>query len=483
MRTKTTIFAIPTNRLRDVAETVEIYDRHFWSNGHSVKIMIFDDSTVGNHEKYYAKLEQTKTVNDLYYIGPREKEAFIRFLNRKLRDRKLESLVRNLFRPSYGGNRNFTLMYTLGTTLISADDDIRPHALIEDSPESLQADEISRGKLMKRDDTRIIHKSFDLLTSFHDVLGRRVGDLPANYEKGELLVDTAMDLETNVSKSFAGDNALLLKRGSLHNQAVVKIAQTFRTGTNDIDALDFVHMYLRNESQHQLNLHEFEDLYVLVNFRPVVTNKNWRMDCGVAGYDNRLGLPPFFPTRLRFEDYIFRLWIQKPGIVAAHVDAVQTHVKNDYMRNPLAMDVFNEEICTLLKKKIQASVTGVGDLSIRFTYNGEVSLNDTKEILEKITSVHQQVLESARKTKNAKRRQALTLFAENLARCFYGFEPDFFQQNVTRIVDDVISVIHASLELWPTLVEICYFHKDKKDLPQLRVKNKKLKGHNGRTIA
>jgi len=483
MRTKTTIFAIPTNRLRDVAETVEIYDRHFWSNGHSVKIMIFDDSTVGNHEKYYAKLEQTKTVNDLYYIGPREKEAFIRFLNRKLRDRKLESLVRNLFRPSYGGNRNFTLMYTLGTTLISADDDIRPHALIEDSPESLQADEISRGKLMKRDDTRIIHKSFDLLTSFHDVLGRRVGDLPANYEKGELLVDTAMDLETNVSKSFAGDNALLLKRGSLHNQAVVKIAQTFRTGTNDIDALDFVHMYLRNESQHQLNLHEFEDLYVLVNFRPVVTNKNWRMDCGVAGYDNRLGLPPFFPTRLRFEDYIFRLWIQKPGIVATHVDAVQTHVKNDYMRNPLAMDVFNEEICTLLKKKIQASVTGVGDLSIRFTYNGEVSLNDTKEILEKITSVHQQVLESARKTKNAKRRQALALFAENLARCFYGFEPDFFQQNVTRIVDDVISVIHASLELWPTLVEICYFHKDKKDLPQLRVKNKKLKGHNGRTIA
>ena len=445
--------------------------------------MIFDDSTVGNHEKYYAKLEQTKTVNDLYYIGPREKEAFIRFLNRKLRDRKLESLVRNLFRPSYGGNRNFTLMYTLGTTLISADDDMRPHALIEDSPESLQADEISRGKLMKRDDTRIIHKSFDLLTSFHDVLGRRVGDLPANYEKGELLVDTAMDLETNVSKSFAGDNALLLKRGSLHNQAVVKIAQTFRTGTNDIDALDFVHMYLRNESQHQLNLHEFEDLYVLVNFRPVVTNKNWRMDCGVAGYDNRLGLPPFFPTRLRFEDYIFRLWIQKPGIVAAHVDVVQTHVKNDYMRNPLAMDVFNEEICTLLKKKIQASVTGVGDLSIRFTYNGEVSLNDTKEILEKITSVHQQVLESARKTKNAKRRQALTLFAENLARCFYGFEPDFFQQNVTRIVDDVISVIHASLELWPTLVEICYFHKDKKDLPQLRVKNKKLKGHNGRTIA
>jgi hypothetical protein len=305
---------------------------------------------------------------------------------------------------------------------------MRPHALIEDSPESLQRDEISRGKLMKGDDTRIINKSFDLLTSFYDVLGRRVGDLPANYEKGELLVDTAMDLETNVSKGFAGDNALLLKRGSLPNQAVVKIAQTFRTGTNDVDALDFVQMYLRNESQHQLNLHEFER--------------------------------------------------------SLRVDAVQTHVKNNYMRNPLAMDVFNEEICTLLKKKIRASLTGVDDLSIRFTYNGEVSLNDTKEILEKITGVHEQILESARRTKDAKRRQALTLFAENLARAAStGLSQIFFQQNITRIVDDVIRVIHASLELWPTLVEICYFHKDKKDLPQLRVKNKKLKGHNGRTIS
>ena len=483
MRNKTTVFAIPTNRLRDVAETVEIYDKHFWSNGHSVKMMIFDDSTLANHEKYYAKLEQTKTVNDLYYVGPHEKEAFIAFLNRKLRDRKLESLVRNLFRPSYGGNRNFTLIYTLGTTLISADDDMRPHALIEDSPESLQIDEISRGKLIKRDDARIISKSFDLLTSFHDVLGRKVSDLPANYEKGEFVIDSVMDLETNVSKDFAGDNALLLKRGSLSGQAVVKIAQTFRTGTNDIDALDFVHMYLRNESQHYANLHDFDDLYVLVNFRPVVTNKNWRMDCGVAGYDNRLGLPPFFPTRLRFEDFIFRLWIQKPGIVAAHVDAVQTHIKNNYMRNPLAMDVFNEEICTLLKKKIRASVTGLDDLSIRFGYSGEVTLNDTKQILEKITGVHRQILGSAGKSKNPERREALTLFAENLTRSFYGFEPDFFQQNVTRIVDDVISVIQASLELWPTLVEICYFYKDKKDFPQLRVKNKKLKSHNGRVTA
>lgn len=479
MKEAPTIFTIPTYRLRDVAETIEKYDEHFWSNGHTVKMMVFDDSSLANHEKYYALLEQTKTVNDIYYVGPREKEEFLSFLNRRLRDKKLDSLVRNLFRPSYGGNRNFTLMYSLGAFLVSADDDMRPHALIESSPESLNADEISRGKLMKADSGGFVQKSFDLLKSFHDVLGRKVGEMPGNFEKGALVIDTAMDLETNVSNDFAGDNSLILKRGPVSQSARVKMAQTFRTGTNDIDALDFVQMYLRDESQHQANLHDFNDLYVLVNFRPVVTDKNWRMDCGVAGYDNRLGLPPFFPTRLRFEDYIYRLWIQQPGLAAAHVDAVQTHIKNNYMRNPLAMDVFNEELCTLLKKKIKSSVTKLEDLTIRFSYNGEVTLKDTQEILDKITGVHRRVLEAAGSSQNARRRESLNLFAENLARSFYGFEPDFFQQNVSRIVDDVVSVIQASLELWPTLVEICYLHKDKQAFPQRRVKNKKLKNRNG----
>jgi hypothetical protein len=176
------------------------------------------------------------------------------------------------------------------------------------------------------------------------------------------------------------------------------------------------------------------------------------------------------------------VWIQRPGIVSAHVDAAQTHIKNNYMRNPLAMDVFNEEICILLKKRIKASVRTLDDLSISFDYNSEVTLEDTEEILEKITAVHSRVLASASATHDSERRQALTLFAENLARSFYGFEPDFFQQNVTRIVDDVVSVIHASLELWPTLVEICYFHKDKRDFPQLQVKNKKLKTRNGAAL-
>ena len=100
MKDAAVIFTIPTYRLRDVAETIEKYDEHFWSNGHSVKIMVFDDSSLANHEKYYALLEQTKTVNDLYYVGPREKEQFIGFLNRRLRDKKLEEIRDATARPN-----------------------------------------------------------------------------------------------------------------------------------------------------------------------------------------------------------------------------------------------------------------------------------------------------------------------------------------------------------------------------------------------
>ena len=67
-------FVIPTYRLRDVSETVELYDDNFHRNGHAAPIIVFDDSSLANHEKYFAKLEQTRTENDLYYVGPREKE-------------------------------------------------------------------------------------------------------------------------------------------------------------------------------------------------------------------------------------------------------------------------------------------------------------------------------------------------------------------------------------------------------------------------
>jgi hypothetical protein len=370
-------FTIPTYRLREVGETVERYDEHFWRNGHALRMIVFDDSSPANQAKYYPLLEQTHTHNSLNYVGPQEKEEFLGYLNKRLHDKCLEGLIKNLFRPSYGGNRNYTLMYTLGGLMVSSDDDMRPFTLIEDSPESLGEDEICRGKLVKAGQNGHTRKSFDILASFLDVLGKPAAQVPDNYERGEFLVDTAMDLETNTTKGVARENSLLLQRGPLPDNASVKIAQTFRSGTNDIDVLDFVDLFLADEQQ--TNLDDLNDVYVLVNFRPVITKKNWRMDCGVAAYDNTFGLPPFFPTRLRFEDYIYRLWVQQSGVAAAHVDAAQHHTRSNYMRNPPAGEIFNEELTNLLKRKINSSVSRLDELSIAFDYDGEVTAQDAEE--------------------------------------------------------------------------------------------------------
>ncbi len=103
-------FVIPTYRLRDVGETVKQYDEHFWRNGHTPTLIVCDDSSPAAQEKYYPLLEQTSTHNELLYVGPRQKEQFLGYLSRRLRDKRLDGLVKNLFRPSYGGNRNYTLM-------------------------------------------------------------------------------------------------------------------------------------------------------------------------------------------------------------------------------------------------------------------------------------------------------------------------------------------------------------------------------------
>jgi hypothetical protein len=463
-------FVIPTYRLRDVGETVEHYDEHFWRNGHSPTLIVCDDSSPSAQENYYPLLEQTTTHNELYYVGPREKEQFIGYLSRRLRDKRLDGLVKNLFRPSYGGNRNYTLMYTLGGLMVSSDDDMRPYALMEHSLESLGEGEVSRGRLHRTGEGGYTRKSFDIIGTFLDVLGKRTDGVPDNYEKGEVLVDSSMDLETNTSKGLARENSVLLQRGPVPPDAVIKIAQTFRSGTNDIDALDFADLFLEDEDQ--VDPDALNEMYVLVNFRPAVTNVNWRMDCGVAGYDNSFGLPPFFPTRLRFEDYIYRLWIQQDGVAAAHVDAAQNHTRSNYMRNPVAAEIFNEEVSNLLKGKIKASVTRVDELGIAFDYEGEVTADDARAILDKVAAMHTKALDVAQRATGPERKEALRLFAANLQKAFYSFEPDFFQQNLLRIVDDVVTAIKGSIELWPTLVEICYFEKDRRGLPRTRVNNR-----------
>jgi hypothetical protein len=45
------------------------------------------------------------------------------------------------------------------------------------------------------------------------VASKPVAEIPENYDRGELLIDSAMDLETNATKGLVLGNSLTLQRG------------------------------------------------------------------------------------------------------------------------------------------------------------------------------------------------------------------------------------------------------------------------------
>ncbi len=63
-------FVVPTHRLRHVSETIHEYDEHFWRNGYSPQMIVFDDSTPANVEKYFIKasIELWPTLVEICYF-------------------------------------------------------------------------------------------------------------------------------------------------------------------------------------------------------------------------------------------------------------------------------------------------------------------------------------------------------------------------------------------------------------------------------
>ena len=58
-------------------------------------MIVFDDSTPTNVEKYFSHLEKLKTRSELFYVGPKQKEEFLAYINSRLRNKRLETLVKN----------------------------------------------------------------------------------------------------------------------------------------------------------------------------------------------------------------------------------------------------------------------------------------------------------------------------------------------------------------------------------------------------
>jgi hypothetical protein len=335
--------------------------------------------------------------------------------------------------------------------MVSSDDDMRPYGYI-DSKQRLGDKDICRGHLVKKE--QFSHASsvdFDFFGKFLEVLGKSERDVPKNYLRGEYVIDSAMDLSTNASNGLEESNVLSVVQGAVDSDQRVAMALSYRTGTADIDAIDFIEMIIRDDSYNDFD--ELRDFYVIDELRPAITNKNYRMDCGVAGYDNTYGIPPFIPSFLRFEDYLYRLWIQQDGIVGAHIDAIQHHLKNNYMRFNHGFEVYNEEITNLIKRNLNTNSWKASQNNVEFDYDGYVSWEDSQEIFDKIKNLSSEISKNINTEKNEKRKSQFVKINIGLAEYFNGFDGEVFYHNLSKVVRQEVLGLKATTKSWPIIVE------------------------------
>jgi hypothetical protein len=467
---------LPTYRLKDVAQTAEEYSKNLETHGHDIPIIVFDDSSHDIQKQHFYCLQNSKAKN-LRYVGPEQKAAFIELLLAKIGTER-EATVRKLLRPSYGGNRNNTALYTLGQKFISADDDMRPHGLFYHEPAMMSHREVLRGQYVHKvnDRDKVVQREFDLAGALLAVLGKKVSEIDqSNFLIGFTLVDSLTDLYTNKTVGALVPNTVTLVDGPIHPDAKIMTAQTFRTGSADVDAVDYANDFLQDP--HNAFVNDMALRYVIQGFQPCITNNNWRLDCGISSYDNRDGLPPFFPTRLRFEDYMFRLWLQQDRVAAAHVNAVQTHYKNPYMRESLAHDIWNEEMANYLKIKLKERMRDITGTGIVFEGKVTVAQEETKDILAKgrefykralIRAAH--VIDTQEKNEHLTPEQNSNLmigFARDLYNEFSGFSTDEFHLRMQRTIDDEVTLIQDTVKVWPELLQATSEIKKEGKLPFL----------------
>lgn len=469
---------IPTYRLKDVAETVLEYHANLDKYGHDLPVIVFDDSTIETHLRDFSTFT-SRVPPQILYVGPREKAGFLALLVEKL-GAEHEPALRRMLRPSYGGNRNHTLLYTLGEMFISADDDMRPHGLFHRQRELLNGKEVLKGLYIDKTDPEqvIVQEEFDLVTVYLSVLGKSIRTVNGSCELvGSTLIDSMMDLYTNQTKGPLQPNTITLVEGEVNPQARIVTAQTYRSGSADVDAIDYANDFLINPYHAFVN--DMSLRYVIQAFKPCVTSTNWRLDCGISGYDNSKGLPPFFPTQLRFEDYVFRLWLQDAGVAAAHVNGVQAHYRNPYMRESLPHDLWNEAMANFLKPRLKEQIVQINPTTLVFNGEIHVSGDESRKIVEEGRCYYVKALQRAatvvrqRETSDPlspeQKSNYLIGFARDVYDEYEGFDVAAFQRKMQRTIDDEMKAIVSTMTVWPDVLEAASELKQSENIPLRKI--------------
>lgn len=453
-----TVLAIPTYRATDIAQTVSLYGQNFKRHGHDVPIMVFDDSNRSNARISEGSLriasQRLGSQQQVWYVGPYEKARFKQGLKDRLGPEH-DSTVDKIFKPSYGGNRNFVLVYTLGDHFISVDDDIRPMGLFTSSGNTQTTDNsqlISRGRfLFEREVTGIPLIDQDVITGYQKFLGTKVRDHLGRVTMGSDVKDPNVD-DLGFTQGSLDEGLMIALPGKVPHDAIIKIAQTHITGDADIDSADLVHLFMETGVREVLSGH-LPKKYVAEVCREAITASNNRLNGEILGYDNSDGALYFLPTALRCEDFIWRVHLEhQPKVACAYTKHAQYHERALSVRASVASDWFNELKAQQVKRRIRESVKEVGPYTMTFHTPKPISLETARDIETQIREKRDQARDIS--TSNGHSAHYLR-FAGELDAILQDeiVSPRQFATRLTSIVNSEFNWFNRTAALWPQILE------------------------------
>ena len=369
------ILGIPTIRKHTHA-TVREYVANFTRHGHGeTAILVADDgpaSGSGPLTTGLAAVARDYPDTPISYLGEREKARYLEGLERAVPGASA------LLGPGYGGNRNWLLLASLGRFLMSVDDDIHPYGLFQPGPQ-VPGTILEGAYLDPQAMGRVSRVEVDLVGAYRSMLGRPAWEVVRDWAGqgrplvvGSHLRDANTDLTLNVSLRPLQPATIELVEGSAPSGRI-GIVQSFLSGDPDLDSKDLIWGFLAWGDGRVLH-GKLPLRFVIRHCQPCLLDHDFRLTAAVLGLDNREGSIPFIPTRLRFEDYLLRLYSKWEGCHVGYCAAAQTHGRSMVNRNNIVADFVIEGLATIMKKLINSGLRSSS--ACRFDFEPRPALAD-----------------------------------------------------------------------------------------------------------
>ena len=450
--------AIPTYRSRDIAKTVSVYAQNFAHFGHQVPIVVFDDSSTQDARVSEGSLRvvaKSFPGQRIFYVGPHEKRGAMDKLERRFSD--ANGVVSRLFRPSYGGNRNWVLAYTMGSQFVSVDDDMRPYGLFVNG-ESAESGVVSQGTFLFESEMGGVQEvQQDVMSGYKRLLGTRVDSYGSTIRKGRDVEDSSTDHLNRTVGGLEQSVVRLVDEGNVNGSALIQVVQSHLTGDADIDSADLVELFLQTGVDDILS-GKLPKKFALSAHAEAITSDNRRMTGAVLGYDNRQGAIYFLPTDLRCEDFVWRMYLASRNDVAnAYTGQVQTHTRSLSVRNSIARDWYNELVANLMKEKLLAAMNVAGKNTMTFHDGVVVSAGEARGIEDVVRKVHADATKKATTGASGDVGSYLAFAGEldSILGDDIG-DSERFPSRLTTMLQREIRLFNDVAEIWPSVLEFTH---------------------------